>query len=126
MLVRTLDDCAEFTAGDNTRLREILHPDKMLLDLRYSLAWARVEAGHTSYSHRLSVSEAYYILQGRGEMRIDGESRVVEPGDTVYIPPNATQCITALGPGDLAFLCIVDPAWQPEVEFVTAREDNTS
>ena len=31
MLLRRLEDCDEFIAGDLTRLREILHPDKLEL-----------------------------------------------------------------------------------------------
>ena len=43
MFTRDLKDCEEFIAGDNTILREILHPDKADLDLRYSLAHAIVK-----------------------------------------------------------------------------------
>jgi len=39
-------------------------------------------------------------------------------GDTVYIPPRAKQQITNSGSVDLAFLCIVDPAWRSEDEEV--------
>lgn len=28
MLIKNLKDCEEFTAGDNSLLRELLHPDK--------------------------------------------------------------------------------------------------
>jgi mannose-6-phosphate isomerase-like protein (cupin superfamily) len=34
------------------------------------------------------------------------------------IPPLAVQAIENLGPGDLVFLCIVDPAWAPDGEEV--------
>ncbi len=43
MFIRELNDCPEFTAGDNCTLREILHPDKTDLELRYSLAHAVVK-----------------------------------------------------------------------------------
>lgn len=118
MFKRDLEDCEEFIAGDNTVLRELLHPDKADLELRYSLARAVVPPGKTSLDHRLSVSEVYYILGGEGEMHIDDESEPVRPGQAVYIPPGSRQYITNTGRDDLAFLCIVDPAWREEHEEV--------
>ena len=118
MFIRRLSDSPEFTAGDNCRLREILHPDKEELALRYSLAHAVVAPGQTTWLHRLRTSEVYYVLSGEGVMRIDGETSAVGPGDTVYIPPRAEQCIHNPGTSDLVFLCIVDPAWRKEDEEV--------
>ena len=118
MLIRELNDCAEFVAGDNCILREILHPDKADLALRYSLAHAVVKPGDTTREHRLRTSEVYYILEGEGIMHIDGESAPVRSGSTVYIPPRARQCITNRGKTALKFICIVDPAWRKEDEEV--------
>jgi mannose-6-phosphate isomerase-like protein (cupin superfamily) len=117
-------DCPEFIAGDNTILREILHPDKRNLDIRYSLAHARVKPGQTSYRHTLRTSEIYYILDGQGEMMINNEKQVVKPGDTIYIPPQAIQCIRNIADKDLVFLCVVDPAWRAEDEIII--DDNHS
>ena len=114
-------DCPEFIAGDNCRLREILHPDKAGLALRYSLAHAVVAPGQTTWLHALRTSEVYYLLSGEGSMHIDGEQAAVRSGDTVYIPPKARQQITNTGPRDLVFLCIVDPAWRKEDEEVVKK-----
>ena len=118
MLVQKLSACAEFIAGDSTYLRELLHPDKQPLALRYSLAHATLPVGQTSLPHSLKTSEVYYILSGSGEMHIDGETQMVEPGDAVYIPPNARQFIYNCGSEPLVFICIVDPAWRQEDETV--------
>jgi mannose-6-phosphate isomerase-like protein (cupin superfamily) len=118
MLVNKLHDCVEFTAGDGTLLRELLHPDKQAIALRYSLAHAIVPVGQTSQPHALTTSEVYYILSGSGEMHIDREIQVLEPGDTVYIPPNARQFIRNLGSEPLVFICIVDPAWRKQDETI--------
>ena len=118
MLVQKLNACTEFMAGDSTYLRELLHPDKQQLTLRYSLAHATLPVGQTSQPHSLSTSEVYYILSGRGEMHIENETEVVEPGDAVYIPPNARQFIHSCGSEPLVFICIVDPAWRQEDETV--------
>jgi mannose-6-phosphate isomerase-like protein (cupin superfamily) len=118
MLVQKLSQCPEFVAGDATLLRELLHPDKQPIALRYSLAHAIVLPGQTSKPHALKTSEVYYILSGIGEMHIDTEAQMVEAGDAIYIPPNAQQYIHNLGTESLVFLCIVDPAWRAEDEIV--------
>lgn len=117
-MIKRLDECVEFTAGDETKLREILHPDKADLALGYSLAHAKLAPGATSLLHRLRTSEVYYILKGRGRMELDGAEADVGPGDTVYIAPSRNQRITCIGPEELEFLCIVDPAWREEDEEV--------
>ena len=118
MFIRKLLACEEFTAGDNTRLREILHPNKEDLALRYSLAHAVLKPGATSYAHSLSSSEIYYILEGQGMMYINNESQVVNVGDTVYIAPNSKQYIKCISDVELKFICIVDPAWREDDEIV--------
>ncbi len=118
MLIRKLGACEEFVAGDGTLLRELLHPDKQPLELRYSLAHAIVPVGQTSIPHSLKTTEVYYILSGRGEMHINEEAHPVEPGDAIYIPPNARQYIENSGTEPLIFICIVDPAWRKEDETV--------
>ena len=119
MLIKCHHDCKEFIAGDNTILRELLHPDKEDLKLVYSLAHAVVKPGETSLWHKLKTSsEVYYILEGEGMMYIDNESQNVRSGQSIYIPPNAKQRIKNTGKADLKFLCIVDPAWKKEDEDI--------
>ena len=118
MVVKDLKDCKEFIAGDNTVLRQLLHPDKAALDIRYSLAYAVLHPGKASQTHRLKTSEVYYVLEGEGIMHINDESEKVHAGQVIYIPPHAKQFIQNTGKLDLKFLCIVDPAWRPEDEEV--------
>ena len=118
MFVRYLNECGEFSAGDDSILREILHPDKADISIRYSLAHAKVEAGQKTKPHKLKSSEVYYVITGQGLMRIGQESFEVGPDCTIYIPPNAVQYIENTGSTDLKFLCIVDPAWHQEDEEV--------
>lgn len=118
MFIKDLKDCAEFIAGDNTILRELLHPDKAELAIGYSLAHAVLPPGKSSSPHRLKTSEVYYILAGEGIMHIDHESAPVHAGQTIYIPPHSTQYIKNTGQTDLKFLCMVDPAWRAEDEEI--------
>ncbi|NIN01255.1 MAG: cupin domain-containing protein [candidate division Zixibacteria bacterium] len=118
MLIRDSSSCNQIIAGDETILRELLHPDKAKVQIRYSLAHAAIKPGRSSLPHKLKTSEVYYILEGEGMMHVDDESAKVHCGQAIYIPPNSTQHIENAGSSDLKFLCIVDPAWRPEDEEV--------
>ncbi len=118
MLVRTLEECKIFTAGDRSLLKEILHPDRQNLDIRYSLAWATIDPGQKTLAHTLLHTEVYYIIKGQGRMHIDNEVKAIKASDTIYIPPGAAQFIENTARENLIFLCIVDPAWQPEAERI--------
>ena len=118
MLVRRLEDCREFVAADGSVLRELLHAKTQPAQIRYSLAHAKVAAGQSTLLHRLTSSEVYYILAGRGMMHIDREARPVGPGCAVYIPPGSMQHIENVGDTDLVFLCIVDSAWRAQDEEI--------
>lgn len=119
MLIRKLANCSEIVAGDGTRLRELLHPERDYpFTGRYSLAQAVIQPGERSTPHRLTSSEVYYIMSGQGRMHIDDDTADVSPGDAFEIPPGATQWLENTGSQPIAFLCIVDPAWQQEQETV--------
>jgi len=118
MFIRKLSSCKEFTAGDGTALRELVHGPKEGLKLGYSLAHARLAPGKSSLLHRLTGSEVYYLLSGHGRMEIDGEMKDVTAGDVIYIPPKSVQRIANIGADELAFLCLVDPAWREEEEEI--------
>jgi mannose-6-phosphate isomerase-like protein (cupin superfamily) len=118
MLIKRLSDCEEFTAGDGSLLRELLHPDKADLAIRYSLAHAIVKVRHATTPHILKTTEVYYIMEGEGIMHINEESAKVYPGAAIYIPPRSRQFISNTGKTDLIFLCIVYPAWRYEDEKI--------
>ncbi len=122
MFVKYLRDCREFIAGDDSILRELLHPEKTDLQIRYSLAHAKVNPGQKTKPHKLRTCEVYYIMAGQGLMHVDGESREVSRECAIYIPPGSTQYIENTGNSDLKFLCIVEPAWREEDEEVFDSE----
>jgi mannose-6-phosphate isomerase-like protein (cupin superfamily) len=118
MFIKKLTDCEEFTAGDGSLLRELLHPVKADIAIRYSLAHAIVKPGLTTTLHSLKTSEVYYIMEGEGIMHINEESSKVLPGAAIYIPPGSRQYIHNTGKTDLIFICLVDPAWRREDEEI--------
>ncbi|HBU06697.1 MAG TPA: cupin domain-containing protein [Candidatus Magasanikbacteria bacterium] len=119
MLIKKFKDQQEIIAGDNCILREFLnvnHGDKV--GCRYSLAYAKVPVGSTTWKHAMKTTEVYFIIKGKGRMYINDEVEEVGIYDTVYIPPNAVQYIENIGEEELEFICIVDPAWRKEDEIV--------
>ncbi|QYZ79391.1 cupin domain-containing protein [Methanofollis formosanus] len=120
MLIRDITSTPLFTAGDRTRLREILHPkNEPECCNRCSIAHAFLGPGEASLPHRLKTSsETYYILAGEGMMHIGDESAPVGAGQVVYIPPGAVQSVENTGEDDLVILAIVDPAWDAADEEV--------
>lgn len=122
MRIRKLTQCPEIIAGDGTRLRELLHPNREYpFSGRYSLAHAVVPVGGKSVPHRLRTDEVYYILSGSGVMHIDAETALVSAGDAIDIPPDAIQWIENNGAAEIVFLCIVDPAWRREDEEILGQ-----
>lgn len=119
MLIRRFNNCQEVKAGDNCILRELLNNHVDNVESRYSLAWAKVPVGQKTWKHAMKTTEVYFILKGEGIMYIGDEQERVGKFDTIYIPPNATQCIENTGQEDLEFLCIVDPAWTKEDEIIS-------
>ena len=118
MLIRDVVTQNPILAIDNSQLREIIHPERDPVGIRYSLAHAVVKPDEISLRHKLASSEVYYILYGWGIMHVDDEAATVHAGHAVYIPPGTVQWIENSGATDLAFLCIVDPAWREEDEEI--------
>jgi mannose-6-phosphate isomerase-like protein (cupin superfamily) len=116
MFVKNLEDCEEIIVADKIILKEFLRPVRDGINLRYSIAHARVKPGDTSSPHKIRTTEVYFILKGSGIIHINGVSKEVKDGCAIYIPPNAVKYIRNAGNEDLEFLCITDPAWRSEDE----------
>ena len=116
MLIVDMKTCREIISMDKAALREILSPLRENMDIRYSLAHAKVKPGEATLPHKIKSSEVYYIMSGDGEMYINDEVEVVRQGHVIYIPANSIQYIKNMGNSELIFLCIVDPPWKAENE----------
>jgi mannose-6-phosphate isomerase-like protein (cupin superfamily) len=112
MIIRRLDEQPPFTTADGSTIRSILDRANAPVE-KQSLAEARLPAGGatTRHHHRLS-EEFYFILEGEGEMEVDGERRPVAPGDAVLIPAGSWHQVRAASP--LRFLCCCAPPYAHE------------
>ncbi len=109
MTVLNLADQTPFTSKDGSTIRSILDRTNAPVE-KQSLAEAQIPAGCATqrHYHRLA-EEFYFILSGRGQMEIDGESREVSPGDAILIPAGAWHTIVASEA--LRFLCCCAPPY---------------
>jgi mannose-6-phosphate isomerase-like protein (cupin superfamily) len=114
---RNRDRAEAFTTLDGSTIRVLL--DAHLGGAReQSLAEATLAAGHATRRHyHARTEEIYAVLEGAGEMEVDGDRRSVAPGDAVLIPPGAWHEIRADGAGELRFLCCCAPPYSDEDTF---------
>ncbi len=106
MEIRSYDRAEPFTTKDGSTIRELMRAANQ------TLAEATLEPGQRTERHYHAESEElYYLVEGTGEMEIDGERSQVGPGDAILIPPGAWHQITA-GDAELRFLCCCAPGYQ--------------
>jgi mannose-6-phosphate isomerase-like protein (cupin superfamily) len=114
MEVRRRDRLVPFVTKDRSIIREIMHPRNSRIK-NQSLAEATVKPGEATLEHRhLRSEEIYYILRGKGRVKVGGEHREVEKYDAILIPPNTSHSIENTGSGDLVFLCCSAPAYSDD------------
>jgi mannose-6-phosphate isomerase-like protein (cupin superfamily) len=104
--IRSYDRAEPFTTKDGSTIRELMRAANQ------TLAEATLEPGQRTERHYHAESEElYYLVEGTGEMEIDGERSQVGPGDAILVPPGAWHQITA-GDAELRFLCCCAPGYQ--------------
>jgi mannose-6-phosphate isomerase-like protein (cupin superfamily) len=114
VIVRSLHEAEAFTTADGSTIRELLGlPTAPVRN--QSLAEATLEPGQATERHyHAETEEIYYVVEGGGEMELDGARRLVAVGDAVLIPPGAWHQILAGAGGQLRFLCCCAPAYRHE------------
>jgi mannose-6-phosphate isomerase-like protein (cupin superfamily) len=116
MEIRSLDAAYAFTTADGSTIREVIGP-RTTPPGAQSLAEATLEAGQATQRHYHATSEEiYFLLEGSGEMEVDGERAHVEAGDAVLIPPGAWHQIRA-DDARLRFLCCCAPPYSDADTF---------
>lgn len=104
MQLRSLRAATPFTTKDGSTIREYLHTDAQ------SLAEASLAPGQATQRHYHRRSEELYlILEGGGELEVDGDIRTVGPGDAILIPPGAWHQLTSGEAGATLLCCCVPP-----------------
>ena len=65
---------------------------------------AQLPPGAQLLLHHHEPQETYYVVSGRGEMKIDDYTTAVGPGCAIYIPANARHALRCTGSEPLFFV----------------------
>ena len=76
----------------------------------------RFEMGPQGYTpkHSHAWEHEVYVVQGKGQVFIDGQWQAVREGTAVLVPPNAEHQFKNDSDGTFAFICLV-PSTAPEI-----------
>ena len=112
MKIRSLERAEPFTTADGSTIRELV---ESAAAGNQSLAEASLGPGRATERHYHGESEEiYYLVDGAGELEVDGERAHVGAGDAILIPPGAWHQIRADESGPLRFLCCCAPPYPHE------------
>jgi len=70
--------------------------------------------------HHTRLTETYYVLEGEGDIELDGERTPVRPGHAVLIRPGVVHRLLPSGGASMRILNFVTPAFDAADEFVEA------
>ena len=118
MIIKKSESVEAFEGNEGTQIKQIISPPETNNVIRYSLAHCTISPGKSSKPHIMKTSEMYYILEGKGIMHIDSETKQVNQNDLIFVPPMSKQFLENNGETALTILCIVDPAWKKEDEIL--------
>ena len=119
MDIRNLADVPSFITKDGSEIRELLAYRNSAIR-NQSLAEARVPAGGSTQEHyHPKAEEIYFVTEGTGRIRIDGETREVHAGDAIAIPPGRRHKLWNTGATTLKLLCCCAPAYEHSDTVIT-------
>lgn len=82
---------------------------------RLTVGYVHKARGTGSQPHRHPKVEQYnFVLKGQLKPWVDGEERVIGPGESVHIPANTLHSIVAVGDEDCIFFMVKDTSADPE------------
>jgi transcriptional regulator with XRE-family HTH domain len=93
----------------------------------FNVLYLEVESGELRLSPRPSVPDEYflYILRGKGEVQVQGDSYVMDPGDSIFVKAQKDQVIRNVGADPLQILLVTRSEMvAPEVRSLLASSMN--
>src|SRR5215469_10637161 len=121
MDIKNLAEVPAFITKDGSEIRELLaHRNSAIRN--QSLAEAQLPVGTSTQEHyHPKTEEIYYITQGTGMMRVEGEMREVKSGDAIAIPPGRKHKLWNTGTETLHLLCCCAPAYEHSDTVITEQ-----
>lgn len=84
----------------------------------FSLLVNEMAPGYQGREHSHEVEHCWYILSGRGSIKIGGETYAIGPKDAVFAPAGMLHTVACTGEESLRYVVVYAPAG-PEKELRT-------
>lgn len=68
----------------------------------------------SAWSHNKVGEESFFVLEGHGEVWVDGKPHALGPGDYILVQPQSVRSIRASKGEPLKFYAITTPAWSQD------------
>ena len=118
MSIKENSEIKQIKGEEGAEIKQYFSPQNTSNKISYSLAQFLLESGKKTKLHKIKSSEIYYILEGKGDLKINDTVFHLQKDDSFFVPPNSKQFIKNTGTTNLRFLCIVEPAWKIEDETI--------
>lgn len=108
MLIRNINEVAESTVTMDgaAGVKMALMVGRSDGAPHFALRSFRVEPGGHSPRHAHDYEHEVFVVEGSGEVLLDGEYQPLKAGDVAYVPADEEHQFRA-GPNGLRFLCLV-------------------
>ena len=106
MIVTGYDSTETRPDPESKRLFNTLLTRTQSNDIDFSLAAERGEPGCWFPSHAHDLEQVFFVIEGKLEVTVDGETRVLGPREMVYVPRNAEHAGRNAGDGPLEYLVL--------------------
>lgn len=106
-----------FPAGRLTKV--IVGPDSKLTAKHFVQGYVTIYPNGSVPEHSHPEEEVYTIISGQGEMTVNGETKIMEGGSSVYIPSGQPHSLKNTSKEDLIMMFVYAPAnivehWEEE------------
>lgn len=128
-----LDGAPMQQADKAVRDLKLVYPDTGLDARTLCMGLVEIDPGHASPMHCHNCEEVYYVLEGTGELEIDGETHPLTAGGASLQRPNLKHRVVNTGDVPLRLIVVggimfvpLWPQWPTESPYEVFEGDTTN
>lgn len=92
-------------------IKHIFAPDKRGIN-ELTFSFAIIPPGSKTHNHKHDRGEVIYVVTGRGEVSIDGETYEIEPDVVLWAPKNVMHQVKNPGEESIKLATVFVPAYE--------------